>query len=154
MYSASAKGCNQPGCRVQTIVNSRYQDFPPVPRRRHSFPPCPECDPWISRHLEVATMPYPRSSRREQDGCPSSAHPHPSPPPLPTAPLKPPPPPTHLPQDQWSSQPVDPSDKAEGKEGGGWPTARRRGEEGEQHQSRRGASPEKDLIGSRRENSC
>ena len=65
------------------------------------------------------------------------------------------PPPPHSPtQDQWSSQPVDPSDKAEGKGGGGWPTARRRGEEGEQHQSRRGGSPEKDLIGSRREHSC
>ena len=62
-------------------------------------------------------------------------------------------PPPHSPtQDQWSSQPVDPSDKAEGK--GRWPTARRRGEEGEQHQSRRRGSPEKDLIGSRREDSC
>ena len=141
MYSATAKGCTKPGCRVQTIVHSRYQDFPPVPRRRHVFPPCPECNPWISRHLEVATMPYPRSSRRGQDGCPSSAHPTPlsSPPHSPT-------------QDQWSSQPVDPSDKAEGK--GRWPTARRRGEEGGQHQSRRRGSPEKDLIGSRREDSC
>ena len=95
MYSALAKGCTKPGCRVQTVVHSRYQDFPPVPRRRHVFPPCPECNPWISRHLEVATMPYPRSSRREQDGCPRSAHPHPSPPPPPPAPLIPP---THLPR--------------------------------------------------------
>ena len=124
MYLASAKGCTKPGCRVQTIVHSRYQDFPPVPRRRHVFPPCPECNPWISRHLEVATMPYPRSSRREQDGCPRSAHPHPSPPPPPPAHHPP-----HLPtQDQWSSRPVDPSDEAEGK--GRWATARRRGEEG------------------------
>ena len=42
MYSASAKGCNQPGCSLQTIVNGRYQDFPPLPRGRHIFPPCPE----------------------------------------------------------------------------------------------------------------
>ena len=40
MYSASAKGCTKPGCRVQTIVYSRDRDFPPIPRRHHVFPPC------------------------------------------------------------------------------------------------------------------
>ena len=45
MYSASTKGCNKPGCRLQTVVNSRYQDFPPIPRGCHNFPPCPECIP-------------------------------------------------------------------------------------------------------------
>ena len=69
-----------------------------------------------------------------------------------------PPPLIYSTQDQRSNQPADPSDKVGGEGAGGsggkWPTARRRGEEGEQHQSRRGGSPEKDLIGSRREHSC
>ena len=26
MYSASDKGCNKPGCRLQTLVNSRHPD--------------------------------------------------------------------------------------------------------------------------------
>ena len=147
MYSASAKGCNKLGCRVQTIVNSHYQDFPfqedaIISRLVQNV------YQWISRHLEVATSPYPRGSRMKQDGYPRSAHP----PHSPTPTYSPPQPPHSPTQDQWSSQPVDPSDKAEGK--GRWPTARRRGEEGGQHQSRRRGSPEKDLIGSRREDSC
>ena len=67
---------------------------------------------------------------------PSLPHPHLQPPHSPT-------------KDQWSSQPVDPSDKEGGKgekgevgEGGGSTTAEEEG------------SPEKDLIGSRREDSC
>ena len=32
MYSASAKGCTQPGYRVQTRVHSHDHDFQPVPR--------------------------------------------------------------------------------------------------------------------------
>ena len=32
IYSASAKGCTQPGCRVQTRGHSHSHDFPPVPR--------------------------------------------------------------------------------------------------------------------------
>ena len=80
MYSASAKGCTQPGCRVQTRVHSPAtttisRQFPETP----CFPALPEFDPRNSCHLKVATMPYPRSGRRGQDGCPSSAHPYPSP---------------------------------------------------------------------------
>ena len=78
----------------------------------------------------------------EQDSCPCSAHPHPSP-----TPTSSPPHPPHSPtRDQWSSQPVNPSDKEGGRgkvgEGGG-----SLGAEGE-------GSPEKDLIGNRREDSC
>ena len=42
MYSASTKGCTQPGCRVQTRMHSHSHDFPPVPRDA-MFPPLPEC---------------------------------------------------------------------------------------------------------------
>ena len=63
----------------------------PRATRDAMFPASPEYHPWISRRLEVATMPHPRSSRRGQDGCPSSAHPHPPP----TAPQHPPPPLTY-----------------------------------------------------------
>ena len=32
MYSASARGCTQPGCRVQARVHSHNHNFPRVPR--------------------------------------------------------------------------------------------------------------------------
>ena len=92
MYSASTSA-------APTTVSREFQETP-------CFPPHQKYNPWISRRLEVATMPHPRSSRRGQDGCPSSAHLHPS---LPSHP------PTHSTQDQWGSWPVDPSDKGEGE---------------------------------------
>ena len=94
MYSASAKGCNKPGCRVQTIVNSCYQDFPPIPRGRHNFPPCPECVPVDFPPSRSGNKPRPQG---QQEGTrwlptlsssPSLPHPHlqlpfnPPPPPL------------------------------------------------------------------------
>ena len=99
MYSTST-------CAAPTTISREFQEPP-------CFPASPEYHPWISRHLEVATMPHPRSNRRGQDGCPSSAHLQPSYPPTPPVPSLPPPIPT---QDQWGSRPVDPPDKEGGED--------------------------------------
>ena len=95
MYSASARGCTKPGCRVQTRVHSRDHDFPPVPRRRHVFLPCQNITHGFPAVYKWRQCPTPEVA----GGSKMAAHTQliPTPPPHPH--LQPPSsPPTHLPR--------------------------------------------------------
>ena len=137
MYSASTS-------TAPTTISREFQEPP-------CFPASPEYHPWISRRLEVATMPHPRSNRRGQDGCPSSAHLHPSYPPTP--PQCPPYPPTYPPRTSGAARQLTHLiRRGEGE------TRRGRGDQPGRRGRRNSTTAEEEAvqrkIGSRKEHSC
>ena len=85
--------------------------FPPVPRRRHHFPPCPECELVDFPPSRSGNKPYPRSRRRSKMAGYAQLISFPPPPPN----LQPSPP-LHPTYPGPVGQPaVDPPDKGEGR---------------------------------------
>ena len=139
MYSAR---CRRPWGTSRTDQDDD-QDLAQLRRRRESH---------RGQREELGEQDYscPSSLEREEGGgqdysCHNSSTPRPPPPPPPPALPNPPPPPSTYPgpeRREGGSQPADPSgEEVRGETGGGGVTSQgERGEEGEQHQHRRGVS--------------